>query len=466
MLKGGIVKRIQKLLFIIFFATTQTYADPIVVMIDTIVRKIDNTTSCHRFKQDDSLDNACLCCIVKNSAELKNGQSPNHIFQKCIETGLCTQASIDKIIQQALGANYSYASLQSNKDQNAEDILKQYLLSLADKALIIKDIATDNIALDQHGHFTTDSLAQFLSKAFAEGKLNNLAFKETTCLQAQGLFDQQGLNTLQLFTVHSTCAGKPENYILKEIKSQEEEVVNLAKATNIQPVQDIVYPNTVPGMPSIYLPIAYFSYQYQGNRHVLSLMHRAPGQPLIQFMKDYKANPSADNAKRAAFAYESVGEKLANFQKRFMSESVHFAPAASGVPNRVPTLLHGDFHHGNIFVSDTGDVSFIDNERMARFFASKQDIANDMVYVFYVSLGPLVTRPEFYQGFNKNAWVELTLKSFIEGYLKAFRDDQKVDLIKGINDRFVHGGSYIDRSIYGDFGVLCMRERTCLLPWY
>ena len=174
-------------------------------------------------------------------------------------------------------------------------------------------------------------------------------------------------------------------------------------------------------------------------------------------MKDYKANPDEENSRKAAFAYENVGKKLSRFQQRFIPHNTQFAPTAypNGFlgANIVPTLLHGDFHHGNIFVSSSGDVSFIDNERMAIFFNNYKDITNDIVYLFYVSLGPLVTPPEFYHGFNKAAWVELTLKSFIEGYLKPYSDNKKADIIKGLNDRFVHAGHYIDHSIYGDFGA-------------
>lgn len=461
----------KKLLLLLFFAGSHVIniqSEPIVVTIDNIVRRVDDVTACRMAYWGNKVDNACLCSIIKNSEELKLGKRPQDILKKCIDQGFCTESSIDNLLKQTLGFEYSYAGFKNNEDKNTEEMLKNFIISLADKSLVIKDIATDNIVFDQNGNFTPTSLVQFLTKAYLEGKLKDPAFKETICLKSEGLFDQKGLNTLQLFTIHSTCTGTPQNYILKEIKSKEEEVVNLAKANNITPVHDIVYPNVVPGLPIIFLPIAYFSYQYQGQRHVLSLMHQAEGKPLAQFIKDYKANPNEENGNKAAFAYENVGEKLARFQKRFMPENVHFAPKvqfphSQSDVNLVPTLLQGDFHHGNVFVSDEGNVSFIDNERMARFFNNNKDIANDIVYVFYISLDyPAVTSPEFYIGFNKTAWVELTLKSFIEGYLKAFSDDQKADVIRGLNDRFIHLGWYLDHSTFGDFGMYYFKNKQAV----
>ena len=175
---------------------------------------------------------------------------------------------------------------------------------------------------------------------------------------------------------------------------------------------------------------------------MLSLMPKAKGVALSKFMKDYKKDPSEKNLQQAAFAYENVGEKLSSFHKQFMRAGQFLGT----------TALHGDFHHGNVFVDDNGDVYFIDNERMANSFANPHDISNDVDYLFYITLGTLVTPPEFYNGFNTNLWIETILKSFIIGYLKPYEENERLPVLNGLEDRFKNSGKYLNIKLYGNFG--------------
>lgn len=54
------------------------------------------------------------------------------------------------------------------------------------------------------GSLADTKLAQWLSDAYKEKKLNNAAFNSPTCLKVKNLGTGGGYNTLQLFLVSST----------------------------------------------------------------------------------------------------------------------------------------------------------------------------------------------------------------------------------------------------------------------
>lgn len=427
----------QSIVYSILCVSLSVHAEKILVAIDTFVREIDQSTPCVIEQWGNKLENSCKCSLVKRYPDVKSGaKSASQIIQEALDKGRCDSALINDFLHEYVSPQASF----ERATPQAESVLKQLIESIAYKSIVIKHVKPTAIAFDQFGNFTVESLKQFLVKAHADKKLLNDAFARIDCIEVKDLIDEKGYNTLQLFLIKASCGGVSQEFILKEMASKQEEVVQLAKASVIKELQPYVLPASVPDYPSIALPLAYLSYEYAGKKHYLSLMPKAEGVQLAQLMNQFKQNSPAGIKDLVADAYYHVGRKMAFLQKKFMQQSQQGRMLGR-------TIAHGDFHKYNIFFDPkTKAVTLIDNERLAQSFTNDRSPMSDFTYLIYYSLDSRLTPDSFKRGFDMSTWLKLVIYNFVKGYLSTFDQSQRAQVLSEIRAAFtdpsIYGGTY------------------------
>jgi len=305
----------------------------------------------------------------------------------------------------------------------------------------IPQINFSSSLLAADGSFTEQSLPKFLAQAYNEKKLTHPDFSKEACLKAKKMDVQGSFNTLQLFLVTATCQPTTASmYIIKEAKSGLEEAMKLKTIEKYPGMKELLAPKTPPkGLPSIALPIAYFSYPSTSGYglHYIATMPAAKGKVLCQLVNDFRLNQSPQNAEKIKRAYKILGVEMGNYHKRFMQ------PIAGAKIGK--TIPHGDFHCFNVFYDEIGGhFTFIDNETMAASLNNLQTPDDDILKLFLglFSASEPEARKEIIKGIDLKTWHTLSLKNFIEGYMQAYNaPDQKqvlLDLKKmfNTNDQF------------------------------
>lgn len=84
------------------------------------------------------------------------------------------------------------------------------------------------------------------------------------------------------------------------------EARHLADYYGIKQLDDLLWPKTKKGYPSLSFPIAFIQY----DNHYLSLMPAAPGLSLDKYMKNFAKNPDEENKEAAEEAYFAVGRAM------------------------------------------------------------------------------------------------------------------------------------------------------------
>ncbi|MFZ5954638.1 MAG: hypothetical protein ACOYT8_06095 [Candidatus Dependentiae bacterium] len=398
---------------LIFAVTHQLGANPDeLVNINGIVRQINPQSSCAVDQWGNSAENSCKCCIVKykSSPEGQN-KSGSYILDHCIKEGQCTKELINSIKQKENMAGLS-------DDQFVNRLFNN---------IIVIDRVNFNQSKLVNGKFTENSLLEFLVQAYKEEKLPFVEFSNINCLKAKNLYKgggASGFQTSQLFLVTSTCnsQGPAQQFIVKGIAKGMREAKALERLKNYPGIAPLISPNVIDGFPSLSIPIAYFVYPYQNTQNYISKMPLAPGKQFIDYIEDYKQNPSEQNKQRLARAFQILGKELANFQKRFMEPS----------PNQIlgKTLAHADLHWLNMFYDEKrGHFTFIDNETMEGSLQNRRDAYIDIVQIFFFpQLGGLFS--DWLKGLNQNEFYKMATTNFVEGYISTYPDNQKLALIK------------------------------------
>ncbi|MFA6066819.1 MAG: hypothetical protein WC707_06585 [Candidatus Babeliaceae bacterium] len=411
----------------------------ILVMIDHVVQKISPQTTCAVTEWANKLENACICCLVKQAPLLAEKTiTASEIINNCITNGLCNETIIDTLSEKHGGAN------------KTEDVLKKLIMDLYEKSVMIKEIEATDTMVDKFlgGYFTPEGLKIFLETAHATGKLPNPDFKQVACLNTNNIQDAEaGKFTNQLFSITSSCSvPSGRQYILKEVGPIEGDIIAepyaLLQASLMPGIQEFVYSHdkkdSNKNFPSIVLPEAYFSYTYDNMLHILELMPKAPGIRLY----DYQIN-FANNTAKAAHAYKTLGSQMAHFYKKFMQHE----------PGKIlgPTITHGDFHNKNIFFDEASDkISLIDNVNLILSAKKHRDISEDIANIFYTFMN--IKKKD-----EKNLWFYTITKNFIEGYLQAYEQEpittkEKIvdELHKKLHskkDQYSMYKEYIDRAV-------------------
>lgn len=248
--------------------------------------------------------------------------------------------------------------------------------------------------------------------------------------------DVQGsFNTIQLFSVTSTCLpGKTSMYIIKEAKHGFNEAESLRAIAKYPGMKELLAPAMpLKGLPSIALPLAYFSYAGPTGYglHYIAAMPAAKGKVLCQIVGEYRKNQSPQNAERIKRAYKILGTELANFHKRF-SRPVQGSKIGKTIP-------HGDMHCFNVFYDEIGGhFTFIDNETMAASLNNLQTPDDDILKLFLglVSTSEPEARKEIIKGIDPKVWYNLAFKNFIEGYLDAYTSTEQKQVLQDLKKMF------------------------------
>lgn len=386
------------------------------VNIDGIVRQINQQSSCAIDQWGNSAENSCKCCIVKyKSSPEGKYKTGKEILDHCISEGRCTVDSINEI---------------KRKEQMIGLSDDQFVNRLFNNIIVIDRVTFDQSKL-VNGKFTERSLLEFLVQAYNEEKLPFIEFSNINCLKAINLYKgggATGFQTSQLFLVTSTCnpQGPAEQFIVKGIAKGLEEAKRLERLKNYPGIAPLISPRSVPGFPSLSIPIAYFVYPFQNTQHYISKMPLAPGKQFIDYIEEYKKNPSAQNKERLARAFQILGKELANFQKRFMQ------PVAGKILGK--TIVHSDLHWLNMFYDENaGHFTFIDNETMEKSLDNRRDAYIDIVQIFFFAqLDGLFA--QWLQGIDQNQFYNMAVTNFVEGYISVYPENQKLALIKELKN--------------------------------
>lgn len=386
------------------------------VSINGIVRKINPQSSCALDQWGNSAESSCKCCIVKyKSSPEGRYKTGKEILDHCITEGRCTLDIINEI---------------KRKEQMTGLSDDQFVNRLFNNIIVIDRVTFDQNKL-VNGKFTERSLLEFLVQAYTEEKLPFIEFSNINCLKAINLYKgggATGFQTSQLFLVTSTCnpQGPAEQFIVKGIAKGLEEARRLERLKNYPGIAPLISPRVVPGFPSLSIPIAYFVYPYQNTQHYISKMPLAPGKQFVDYIEEYKKNPTEQNKERLARAFQILGKELANFQNRFMQ------PVAGKIIGK--TIVHSDLHWLNMFYDENaGHFTFIDNETMESSLDNRRDAYIDIVQVFFFAqLDGLFA--QWLQGINQNEFYYMAVTNFVEGYVSAYPDNQKLALVKELKN--------------------------------
>ncbi len=154
------------------------------------------------------------------------------------------------------------------------------------------------------------------------------------------------------------------------------------------------------------------SYKVGKDKHFLSLMKKAPDVLLKDYMVKFKQDRSDAVKKEIREAYGELGFALSNFHKKFMKDFSRDSILA-------PTAVQGDAHNRNIFYDPkTKAITFIDNERIAKYFFNREDPLNDIFFLVYVTIHEVSSN--ILQPSDLKEWFNVTLVPFIRGYAKAY----------------------------------------------
>lgn len=400
-----------------------TQDQPEVIHIHEVVRAIKDETECNPLQWDKKIENSCSCCLLFNQSKSDGKKTADEIIAHCTKTTRqCTPSAIDSLKKQH---GISNASSQELLD------------TLSSEGIVIKKMNVDASFFNENGILTETSLPKFLAQAFDEKKLTNRDFSKEACLKAKNLGTQGGYNTLQLFLVTSTCQPKEASmYIVKEARHGLDEAIKLATVAKFPKMKDIVAPNVIPGLPTISLPIGYFSYPKNNATHYIAAMPAAKGKDLATLINKFRENQSPQNRELLNRAFLILGKETANFHKRFMQ--------AEKGKKLSKTTVHGDFHVFNLFFDEIGGhFTFIDNETIANSLKNHVSPSVDLVKLFFM---PFSTNQDYQQfrdliqDIDLQTWYDIALKNFVIGYKNAFQPNEQKQVLQELqkifNDEF------------------------------
>lgn len=405
---------------IFVFLCSHLFCDDKVLLlhIHGITKEIKDTASCDKTAWNNRASDACACCLLQTQEITDKTKTADEIIQLCKDAKLCSDASL--------------AQLKANKNI-VRASSEQLLQILYNDAVVIRKMTFDTDLLQSNGAFTETSLPQFLAQAFAEGKLHNENFSKAACLKAKSLGTQGGYNTLQLFLITSTCKPTQASmYIIKEAREGLDEAVKLKEIENIARMKEIIAPHVLPNLPTIALPIAYFSYPFKSTLHYIATMPAAKGKPLSDLITNFNISKSPQDKETLNRAFHILGKETAHFHKRFMQS----------IPGKIigNTIAHGDFHFFNLFFDNIGGhFTFIDNETMAKSIKNKVSPSVDLVKLFFMPFAINYVYAQFrdlIKGIDLQEWFDIALKNFIKGYSEAYKKSDYKKVLEELKEIF------------------------------
>jgi hypothetical protein len=386
---------------------------PLVILINDKTYAVATEMECSQKRLDDK--NSCACCLMEHTALFPNESAQNSIDFCTKKATLCTSHSLDALKK------------TKNMKHNAS---AQDLLTTLNDDVIIQPMNIGSSLLDLSGKFTEKNLANFLALAYKEKKLPYEEFKNAACLRIKNIAQQGGYNTLQLFLVTSTCTTGPASlYIIKESKDGIKEAKSLKEIGRIHAFKEIVAPKVKTGLPSLSLPIAYFSYPDK-TTHYISTMPSAKGKVLSYWALEYQKNKSAQNKERLNRAFFILGKETSNFHKLFMR------PERGKILGK--TIAHGDFHLHNLFFDEiSGHFTFIDNETIALYIKNRISPAIDICKPFFLPFNNQYYEFRYMmEGVDLRDWYNITLKNFLLGYINPYPTKDHPQILREMKEMF------------------------------
>jgi len=404
---------------LLHISSLMTQEHPEVINIHEVVKSITHETDCSTSQWSNKAEDTCACCLIFTHSKSNGKKSADTTISHCTKT---TKQCTDSII----------ASIK--KQRGISNASSQELLNkLAADGLVVKKMDIDASFFNQDGILTETSLPKFLAQAFNEKKLTNDDFSKEACLKAKNLGTQGGYNTLQLFLVTSTCHAKEASmYIIKEARHGLDEAIKLASVAAFPKMKDIIAPKTTPGLPTLSLPIAYFSYPKNSSIHYLATMPAAKGKDMATLINKFRLDQSPQNRELLNRAFLILGKETANFHKRFMKPE-----KGKKLGN---TIVHGDFHLFNLFFNEIGGhFTFIDNETIANSLKKPVSPSVDIVKLFFM---PFSVNPDYQQfrdlvsGIDLKTWFDIVLKNFVTGYKDAYPATEQKQVLQELQKIF------------------------------
>jgi hypothetical protein len=272
----------------------------------------------------------------------------------------------------------------------------------------------------KHGFVVTENLLGNIEL----GHIVKTSFGEITRLET-GFFSDQ----IYKITLNPTAAVDAfhSSFIIKSVRSAwGAKVKNRKQETPIKEIQDlkrveqIILPEVTylksknPLFPTLAVPDkSYYYFDADSLKHYIAIIPLSAGKSVQEFLKRYLWY---NDVKELDGVMKKVGRALGEFHYNLAStETKHKLNDGTLSYADFKTLIHGDFHQGNVFIHQD-EVTFIDNAT----------IANSIV----TSLSPIVDIYRFY-GFtytytmlqfdpHQFRQVNNSFESFIDGYVSAF----------------------------------------------
>lgn len=391
------------------------FSVPMLANINGIVRFIDDTTSLEPSFWLGNQESIFKCFVLQKYTQWKDDA---HKAQECIDHALSLNIACKNLLDE-IGTKYGALNAPTPIDWH------RVLIAIKDECQIIKEIVLpDAIKTTETGSLTPESLISFLDICTEQNHIDRNLLGDLSHACVSELIDHYVIQPVFLLN------SQHGSYIIRELTFGQEKVARLTCGQCTKPLQPFIHPNYQDCLPCFIFPICYLGYQAKGSEHILAIMPQANGKQLSEYMIAFKKNPDEENLNHARRAYYALGRSWARLQQMFMK---HDDSTVIG-----ESLTHGDFHHYHIFFDEASDkVSVIDNEYLAYYFTYQRNATADITNFFDETLGPSLTKPEFYHGFQKETWLKATLRAFIAGYLSTYTPAEKIPAIKQIRQAFI-----------------------------
>lgn len=370
------------------------------------IKEIKDIAECNLDKWGQKAEDACECCLLEKQNELGSAVSADTIIKACKETRHCNDAAL---------------TVLRKKEGMIKGTSEELLMALYNDAIVVRTMNIDTSLLNTSGFFSESSLPTFLAQAYKEKKISNADFSKAECLHVKNIGQKGGDNTTQLFLVTSTCKpSQASMYIIKGTREGLDEAIKLKEIELVPGIKEILAPRVVAGLPSIALPIAYFSYPDKSTLQYIAAMPAAKGKEVGALFAQFMENRSAENKAQLSRAFHVLGKETAAFHKRFMK------PIKGKILGL--TMVHGDFHMFNVFFDKIGaHYTFIDNETMAKSIQNRVSPFIDVLQLF-----------NFMGGSDSDEdsllWYETMFKPFIKGYSQVYPTNQQKKVLAELKD--------------------------------
>ncbi|MFN7662723.1 MAG: hypothetical protein ACK5PQ_03260 [Alphaproteobacteria bacterium] len=424
-------------LFVASTAFSFTITNPLkpgstLVNIGGNVRTLTRSTSCKAKYWGNIQENACACCIIKNSMAPKGQiRYKSDTVSRCLEKKHCSEdtlAQMKKDLEPPYNPNYP----------------EYFITQVIQNSLPIAETGTLGSEFTDKQALTTEGAIQALKVLAAQKKIKHSSKSIEECFQAEAL-GGGGSQTLRLFMISQKpkCGSNSDTstkgvYILKELKKGPEEIKNTTIVKqSILGKYNLTNPDRPKDFPAIALDEISFTYKdKKGKAHYLSVLPMAPGDSIFNILKEfskyYKTHPQKDSMEnliqgkqlpksttpqlvRAQHAMLVFGSQLGKLH------AAHMTRDPKGRLSGKSHAVHGDLHAHNVFEDIDHNIIFIDGETFARGVESPRAVGKDLLRIYLFSTIRNASKHNPRKGnVGQTYWHEQIIKPFLLGYVHSY----------------------------------------------